>query len=195
MTKSETWKDVVGFEGLYKVSDKGRVYSVERRDSRGRRYGGRMLKPKYGGKGYPQVNLHKNGISKTKSMHQLVAGAFIPNPENSPQVNHIDEVKDNNDLSNLEWCTREHNLNYRTQMERSAQARSKKVRAVNVENGDVLTFNSLTEVGRKGYNTSAVSKACGGTYKARTGKLVGGDGRTYKGYRWSYEEVEGNESK
>ena len=187
MIKSETWKDIVGFEGLYKVSDKGRVYSVERVSSRGRRYGGRMLKPKYGGKGYPQVNLHKNGMSKTKSVHRLVAEAFIPNPENSPQVNHIDEVKDNNEVSNLEWGAREHNLNYRTQIERSAQARSKKVRAVDAETGEVLTFNSLTEVGRNGYNTSAVSKACRGTYKARTGKLVGGDGRTYKGYRWSYE--------
>ena len=188
MTKSETWKDVVGFEGLYKVSDKGNVYSVARKDSIGRKQGGRMLKPKYGGKGYPQVGLHKNGITKTKSVHLLVAEAFIPNPENSPQVNHIDGIKDNNELSNLEWGARGHNLNYRTQMERSAQARSKKVRAVNIKTGEVLTFNSLTEVGRKGYNTSAVSKACWGTYRARTGKLVGGDGRTYKGYKWYYEE-------
>ena len=193
MTENETWKDVVGFEGLYKVSDKGRVYSVERMSSQCRRYGGRMLKPKYGGKGYPQVSLHKNGISKTKSVHQLVAEAFIPNPKGFLEVNHKDENKSNNELSNLEWCTREYNVNYGTRSERSSKALSKKVKATNIKTGEVVTFNSLTEVGRKGYNTSAVSKVCWGTYKTRHGKLVGGDGRTYKGFRWSYKVAEGNE--
>ena len=150
-----------------------------------------MLKPKYGGKGYPQVNLHKNGMSKTKSVHQLVAEAFIPNPENSPQVNHIDEVKDNNNVENLEWCDSKYNVNYGTRTERV----SKKVRAVNVETGEVVTFNSTQEAGRKGYSSGGVSTACRGAYRASTGKLIGGDGRTYKGFRWSYDVEEENVSK
>ena len=194
MTNSETWKDVVGFEGLYKVSNKGNIYSVERRDSRGNRCGGRILKTKYGGKGYRQVNMYKNGKSKTTFVHRIVADAFIPNPENLPQVNHIDEDKDNNNVKNLEWCTHKHNMNHGTLKERTAQALSKKVKATNIKTGEFLTFNSAKEAEREGYGSGAVSMACRGVYKTSAGKLVG-DGRTYKGFRWSYEDEEENESK
>lgn len=79
-------------------------------------------------------------------------------------------------------------------MEHEPKESAKKVRAVNVETGEVITFNSTQEAGRKGYHSSAVSAACRELYKAGTGKLIG-DGRTYKGYRWSYEVAEENESK
>lgn len=187
MTESEVWKDVAEYEGFYKVSDKGNIYSVERRDSRGYRRGGRMLKPKCDGKGYPQVNLYKNGKSKTTTVHRLVAEAFLPNPESLPQVNHIDEVKDNNNVENLEWCDSKDNNNHGTRSERSGQARSKKVRAVNIKTGEVLTFNSTMEAERNGYSHGGVAAACRGTYNANTGKLVGGDGRAYRGFRWYYE--------
>ena len=184
MTKSEVWRDVVGYEGLYKVSNKGNVRSVARKDSIGRKCGGRMLKPLSHKVGYLQVQLHKNGKMKNKYIHRLVAEAFIPNLNNLPEVNHIDEIKDNNELSNLEWCTRQYNNNHGTRIERV----SKKVRAINVKTSEVHTFSSTREAGRKGYSSGVVSKACRGVYKARTGKLVGGDGRTYKGYKWYYEE-------
>lgn len=191
MTESEVWKDVAGYEGFYKVSNRGNIYSVERKDSRGQRCGGRMLKPKYGGKGYHQVNLHKNGVSKTKYVHRLVAEAFIPNPKGFLEVNHKDENKSNNESSNLEWCTRNYNMNYGTLKERTAQALSKKVKAINIKTGEVLTFNSAKEAERKGYGSGAVYMACRGVYKTSTGKMVG-DGCTYKGFRWSYEVAEGN---
>ena len=194
MTESETWKDVVGYEGLYKVSDEGRIYSVERKDSRGNRCGGRILKPRYYKDGYLRVTLCKNGKSKTKKVHRLVAGAFIPNPKGFLEVNHKDENKSNNESSNLEWCTHKYNMNHGTLKERTAQALSKKVKATNIKTGEVLTFNSAKEAERKGYNASVVSMACRGVYKASTGKLVG-DGCTYKGLCWSYKVVEGNESK
>lgn len=195
MTESENWKDVAGYEGFYQVSNKGNVRSVERRDSRGCRRRGRTLKPGHDGSGYPMVNLCKNGKQKTKKVHRLVAEAFLPNPESLSHVNHMDEVKDNNGLSNLEWCTHRYNMNYGTLIERASRARSKKVKAINIKTGEVLTFNSTQETGCKGYSHRNVAKACRGVYKTSYGKLVGGDGRTYRGHRWSYEVAEENESK
>ena len=192
MTENEVWKDVVEYEGLYEVSDKGNVRGVARKDTLGRNRKGRMLKPGYTSRGYLQVGLSKNGKSKTRTVHRLVAEAFIPNPNGLPQVNHRDEDKDNNNVENLEWCDSKYNINYGTRSERFARTRSKKVRAVNIKTGEVLTFNSAKEAKKKGY--PGVAAACGGVYNTINGK-PGGDGRTYKGYRWSYEKAEGNESK
>ena len=176
MSEKEIWKDVVGYEGLYKVSNKGNVYSVARKDTIGRKCGGRMLKPLSHKVGYLQVQLHKNGKMKNKYIHRLVAEAFIPNPESFLEINHLDEVKDNNELSNLEWCTREHNNNYGKRTEKV----SKKVRAINIKTGEVLTFNSIREAGRKGYIREYVSKACRGVCNT-------GGGNLYRNHRWSYE--------
>ena len=187
MNESETWKDVVDYEGLYKVSNKGNVYSVGRKDSRGQRCGGQMLKPSKHKDGYLHIGLSKSNTRKRKLIHRLVAEAFIPNPKGFLEINHIDEDKINNNAKNLEWCTREYNNTYGTRIERIVQKKSKKVRAVNVETGEVVTFNSTHDAGRKGYNTSAVSMACRELYKAGTGKLIG-DGRTYRGHKWYYEE-------
>ena len=187
MPENEVWKDIVGYEGFYQVSNKGNIYSVERLNSRGNRCGGRMLKPRCDKSGYLKVVLCKNGIMKSKTIHRLVAEAFIPNPNGLPQVNHIDEVKDNNNVDNLEWCTNKHNANHGTRNERMAQSLSKKVKAVNIETGEVLTFNSGVEAIREGYSGGNVSAACRGVYRHDRGNLIGADGHIYKGYRWSYE--------
>ncbi|WP_373804863.1 NUMOD4 domain-containing protein [Jeotgalibaca porci] len=181
----EVWKDVVGYEGLYKVSNKGNVYSVERKNSRGRKIGGRILKPT-NSSSYLKLFLYKNGMRKNKYVHRLVAEAFIPNHNKYLEINHKDEDTTNNHVENLEWCTREHNINHGKRTEKVRQKQSKRVKGVNVETGEVITFKSTMEARRKGY--FAVSKACRGIYKsADTGKLIG-DGRTYKGHKWSYEE-------
>ena len=184
MNENEVWKDVKDYEGLYQVSDRGNVRSVDRINHIGRRYNGRILKPRYDKDGYLRVGLCKDGKMKSKYIHRLVAEAFIPNPNGFSQVNHKDENPSNNKLSNLEWCDAWYNSNYGTRNERI----SKKVRAVNIETGDIIRFKSTAEAGRKGYDQSNVAAACKGIYKNTSGKLIGGDGRTYRGHRWYYEE-------
>ena len=94
----EFWKPIYGYEGLYEVSNFGRVKSVKFKKSR--------LKTLYKNeKGYLYTYLYKNGVREKLRIHRLVALAFIPNPENKPTVNHIDEDKSNNKVSNLEWAT------------------------------------------------------------------------------------------
>ena len=187
MTESEVWKDVKDYEGLYQVSDRGNVFSVERIGLNGRKIGGRILKPSDRGNGYLRVDLYNDGKVKTKQVHRLVTEAFIPNPKKLPHVNHKDENPTNNELSNLEWCDAGYNNNYGTRIERVVQIQSKKVRAVNIENGEVIRFKSTMEAGSKGYDQGTISKACRGLYKSNAGKLIG-DGRTYRGHRWYYEE-------
>lgn len=185
MPESEMWKDVVGYEGLYKVSSKGNIYSVNRRDSRGVKCGRRTLKPRYHRDGYLHVGLYRNGKMKNKLIHRLVLEAFVENPNNLPEVNHKDENKINNELSNLEWCDTSYNSNHGTRNRRIGQTKSKKVRAINVETGEVITFNSAKEAISKGYSR-VLYQACRGVYDDGRGNLLG-DGHTYKGHRWSYE--------
>lgn len=107
---SETWKQVVGFEGCYEISSFGRVKSVSRIRKSAR--GGvapireRLLKLKINKAGYPVVHLKRDDKNRWVAAHRLVAEAFIPNPENKPTVNHIDANKLNSNIRNLEWSTR-----------------------------------------------------------------------------------------
>jgi hypothetical protein len=115
---NELWKDVEGYEGLYKISNIGRVRSVERyvkssiQSSGERLKKAKILKPWNNGKGYLVVTFKKDGERKNKYIHRLVAEAFIPNPENKCDVNHIDGDKSNNKLYNLEWNTRQENAKH-----------------------------------------------------------------------------------
>ena len=174
MNDSEVWKDVAGYEGLYKVSNKGNVFSVERKDTLGRKRGGVKLRPSHNNTGgYLSVDLYKNGIKEKKRVHRLVAEVFIPNPNYHSEINHKDENKTNNHVENLEWCTSKYNINHGTRTKRT----SKKVRAINIKTGEVTTFSSTAESGRKGYDQGAVSKACRGIYYG---------GNLYRGHKWSY---------
>ena len=106
----EIWKDIKGYEGLYQVSNLGRVKSLERYDSYNRKVDEKILKTKEN-LGYIYVNLHKNGIQKGYKVHRLVAEAFIPNPNNKPCVDHINTIKDDNRADNLRWVTYKENMN------------------------------------------------------------------------------------
>lgn len=111
----EVWKDVVSYEGLYKVSNIGRVKSLKGTE--------KILKTHQVRDGYLTVMLYKDKIPKRMSVHRLVAIAFIPNKNNYPFVNHKDENKKNNHVENLEWCTNEYNMSYGTLGERISEKR------------------------------------------------------------------------
>lgn len=111
----EEWRDIEGYNGIYKISNLGRVKSLKHGKER-------ILKPSSDGDGYLEVSLWKEGVRKIFKVHRLVSKAFIPNFNNNPEVNHKNEIKTDNRCDNLEWCTREYNLNYGTRNERSSEA-------------------------------------------------------------------------
>ena len=166
----EEWRDVEGFEGLYQVSNKGKVRSLDRTVTTSR-YGkplsmtkrGKVLKTITDRRGYIGVQLSKEGKPYTFKVHRLVARAFLPNAEGLQEVNHIDGNKRNNDIQNLEWCTRGHNIRhaFRTGLIKKENMRSN---AKKVRRSDGVVFNSLTEAAKEsGTHISDVSMCCHGT--------------------------------
>lgn len=125
----EEWKPIIGYEGLYEISNLGNVRSMERRVNVAHKgfKGTRLLKSKimkpYNYFGYFGVALCKNKKYKQLLIHRLVAQAFIPNPDNLPCVNHIDENKQNNCVENLEWCTYAYNDNYGNRNKKISESR------------------------------------------------------------------------
>lgn len=174
----EEWKDIEGYEGLYQVSNEGRIKSLEKKYNVGyvglKHQNEMILKPTAVGKGYLHVSLCKNGCKKYKRIHRLVAEAFIPNPNNYEVVNHKDENPQNNSVENLEWCTQEYNNNYGHRTERMAETQSKRVYQYTIDGVLVKVWTSTNECGRNGYCQGWVAACCRGERK------------THKGYKWSY---------
>lgn len=154
----EHWKAIAGYEGIYEVSDLGRVKSLGNNKSRKEK----ILKPRKYSCGYYLVNLCKDGVAKQCLIHRLVADAFIPNPNNLETVNHKDEVKTNNSASNLEWMSQKDNLNYGTRNNRVAEANSKQVQMLDKKTGELIaTFPSINEAERiTGIPRSNISSCC-----------------------------------
>ena len=144
----EVWKPIKGYEGLYEVSNLGRVKSTERRGAYGLKENGR-IRSLGERNGYRYIALCKDGKYKKQYVHRLVAQAFIPNPENLPCVNHKDESKGNNRVDNLEWCTYRYNSCYGSANEKRAKQKSKPVIATNVATGEKEYYASAVEAIKK----------------------------------------------
>ena len=166
------WRPIAGYKGLYEISDFGRVRSLNYNHT-GRT---QVLKAGMNTQGYLFVCLYKDGKHKLYTVHRLVAQAFLANPDNMPEVNHIDECKTNNAVSNLEWCTRAYNINYGTGIARRAAAsKSKPVQQFSKDGTFVAVWPSTIEARRQtGINESHICACC-------KGKL-----HTAGGYRWLY---------
>ena len=138
---SEIWKSIQGYECLYEVSNLGNVKSLDR-VIKSKHNGttvkkGRLLTPFYEEKkGYYQVALSKDGKEKKHRIHRLVALAFLENPFNYTDINHKDEIKTNNNVDNLEWCTRKYNNNYGTKPQRTSTTMKERYRKIMEEDGD-----------------------------------------------------------
>lgn len=115
-TEEEVWKDIKGYEGLYKISTLGRIKKMEGKvhykDGRVRRYREQLRKVRIGKAGYPAVTLTKNKKKKTHTIHSLLAEAFIPKVDGKDRINHINGIKSDNSLENLEWCTQKENMTH-----------------------------------------------------------------------------------
>lgn len=156
MTK-EVWKDIKNYEGFYQVSNLGRVRSLERISVQKHRVKERVLASTLDTYGYCLVTLRRDGKRKTHKVHRLVAEAFLSNPDNLPQINHKDECKTNNKVSNLEFCSPAYNTNYGNRNERAAKGHEKPIFAI-TSSGNRYLFQSATKAAELlGLNRANVS--------------------------------------
>ena len=159
----EIWKDIEGYDGMYQVSNKGRVKSLKFGKEK-------ILRPGKNGNGYLFVYLYKNRKKKMCKVHRLVAMTFLPNPDNLPQVNHKNEDKTDNKVVNLEWCSAKYNINYGTRTQRQAEKltnykRSKPVIQYSKSGEFVREWKSIMDVERNlGFNRGNIFHCCTGRY-------------------------------
>lgn len=172
LNKEDNWKDCVGYEGLYQVNRQGEVRSSHKG-------GWKILVAGISNAGYRHFLFYKNGKRVNVRGNRLVAEAFIPNPDNSPFVNHKDENPSNDCVENLEWCTCEYNINYGTARERSSLNHRK--------NRPVCMFDVNGDFIREFYNINDAAKFVNGAHTCIL-RCCNNSVLCYKGYIWRYKE-------
>ena len=168
---AEEWRDVIGYEGLYQVSSLGRVKSIP--DKKQRKRLERVLKPVISARGYLKVGLWIGNSCKSHLVHRLVANAFVPNPAQKNEVNHLNGIKTSNGWDNLEWCTHSENglHSYRV-LGRVAKNGAVHKAIVASDGTEVIEFKCIGDACKCGYTTAIYKHIANGT--------------EYKGYRWRY---------
>lgn len=181
MNKQEEWRDISGYEGLYKVSNLGNVKSIDRwvssKCNSKKFMKSKMLKQMINSRGYSMVGLSKEGKERRWFVHILVAKAFIPNPNNLPQINHIKEdEKTNNCVENLEWCDCKYNCNYGTRNQKVGKKREQGVKQIDKNTNEVINVfkNALDAAKEISVNVENIHRCC----KNKTG--------TSGGFKWQY---------
>lgn len=191
----EKWKSIVGYEGLYEVSNQGRVRSLPRTThivAGKREYDvertGSLLKPQLAKHGYVGVWLYGkertgNRNGKFRTIHRLVAEAFCEKGPDDCEVNHLNEIKDDNRACNLEWCTHQENSSYGTRGERIGKA--------NFNGKQSVPVYQFTEDGQlvARYPSMAEAERSTGFHKGNIWKQMAGIYRLAYGYKWSRSEV------
>ena len=162
--------DVIGFEGLYKVSENGTIYTFSNRNGK-YNY---PLKQNFDKDGYKYVKLFKDGKYYNARVNRVVAQAFIPNPENKPIVNHIDFNRVNNNVWNLQWTTEKENVQHSVKAGRYSNQKCKKVISID-KNGNKKLYSSITNAEKEtGALVPNIIKVCKGIRKSANG------------YKWFY---------
>ena len=160
MSVFETFVKIEGFE-KYEVSNLGKIRNIK---------SGRIIKPQLDKDGYLTHCLYGHDKRKFLFLHRIIATAFIDNPEGKPCVNHIDENKLNNDLSNLEWCSVRENLIHGTRTKRASEKLSQKVIQLDLNDNVLNIFESMTQAEQEtGVDASSISKCCNGKLKSAGG--------------------------
>lgn len=171
--ENEEWKPIEGYEGMYEVSNKGKIKSLAR-DYNNRTLHDRIMKQYVGKTGYFCIRLCKNGKTKLFKVHRLIAEAFIDNPNKLPFINHLDGNKLNNSISNLEWCSPSRNIKHAYL---TGLRRTQSVFQLDVEGKVLKMWGSISEASEKtGVDISKICSCCRGGQK------------TAGGYVWKYAE-------
>lgn len=165
----EVWRDIKGYEGIYQVSNLGRVKSFDSRDKLGRVRKGKILKPMLDIGGYEKVTLY-NKQPKIFSVHYLVISSFVGARPKNMVINHIDENKRNNNLNNLEYVSQKDNINHGSGNIRRMKNQPHSVKLIAKSNNNVFEFNSICECARElKLNIGHISECLNGNRKSHGG--------------------------